>query len=185
MREIAMTYYAGIDISLRSVNICVVDDDGECLAESKLSSDVQEIIAYLDELECAIDVVGLEAGTLTQYLTYGLQAADFNVVCMEAQQVKAALSAMRNKTDKHDARGIAQLLRSGWYRQVHIKSMESHHIRMLLTSRNVAHDSKATSDGFCLHRNSANFLRVSERLQSSLPRPETSMDSVGFRRLPT
>ena len=54
---------------------------------------------------------------------------------MEARQVKAALSAMRNKTDKHDVRGIAQLLRSGWYRQVHVKSMESHRIRMLLGSR--------------------------------------------------
>src|SRR5210317_1345456 len=135
-----MTYYAGIDVSLRSVNICVVDDDGECVAESKLSSDVQEIIAYLDERECDIDVVGLEAGTLAQYLTYGLQAADFDVVCMEAQQVKAALSAMRNKTDKHDARGIAQLLRSGWYSQVHVKSMESHHIRMLLSSRKAVLD---------------------------------------------
>jgi transposase len=116
-----MTYYAGIDVSLRSVNICVVDDDGELVAETKLSSDVQEIIAYLDELEYSIDIVGLEAGTLAQYLTYGLQSAGFDVVCMEARQVKAALSAMRNKTDKHDA--------------VHIKSMESHHIRMLLTSR--------------------------------------------------
>jgi transposase len=135
-----MTYYAGIDVSLRSVNICVVDDDGECVAESKLSSDVQEIIAYLDELESHIDLVCLEAGTLSQYLTYGRQAADFDVVCMEAQQVKAALSAMRNKTDKHDARGIAQLLRSGWYSQVHIKSMESHHIRMLLTSRRTVLD---------------------------------------------
>jgi transposase len=130
-----MTYYAGIDVSLRSVNICVVDDDGDLVAETKLSSDVQEIIAYLDELEYSIDIVGLEAGTLAQYLTYGLQSAGFDVVCMEARQVKAALSAMRNKTDKHDARGIAQLLRSGWYSQVHIKSMESHHIRMLLTSR--------------------------------------------------
>ena len=54
---------------------------------------------------------------------------------MEARQVKAALSAMRNKTDKHDARGIAQLLRSGWYSTVQVKSMESHHIRMLLASR--------------------------------------------------
>ena len=130
-----MTYFAGIDVSLRSVNICVVGDDGELVAETKLSSDVQEIIAYLDELKCSIDVVGLEAGTLAQYLTYGLQAAGFDVICMEARQVKAALSAMRNKTDKHDARGIAQLLRSGWYSQVHIKSMESHHTRMLLTSR--------------------------------------------------
>ena len=130
-----MTYYAGIDVSLRSVNICVVDDDGELVAETKLSSDVQEIIAYLDELEQSIDIVGLEAGTLTQYLTYGLQSAGFDVVCMEARQVKAALSAMRNKTDKHDARSIAQLLRSGWYSAVHVKSMESHHIRMLLASR--------------------------------------------------
>jgi transposase len=108
-----MTYYAGIDVSLRTVNICVVDDEGEQVAETKLSSDVQEIITYFDELEYSLEVVGLEAGTLAQYLTYGLQAADFDVVCMEAQQVKAALSAMRNKTDKHDARGIAQLLRSG------------------------------------------------------------------------
>ena len=79
--------------------------------------------------------MGLEAGTLTQYLTYGLQAAGFEVICMEARQVKAALSAMRNKTDKHDARGIAQLLRSGWYSRVHVKSLESHQIRALLSSR--------------------------------------------------
>lgn len=130
-----MTYFAGIDVSLRSVNICVVDGDGELVAEAKLSSDVQEIIAYLDELEHDMDLVGLEAGTLAQYLTYGLQAAGLNVVCMEARQVKAALSAMRNKTDKHDARGIAQLLRCGWYSAVHVKSMESHHVRMLLASR--------------------------------------------------
>ena len=135
-----MTYYAGIDVSLRSVNICVVDDDGELVAETKLSSDVQEIIAYLDELEYSINIVGLEAGTLAQYLTYGLQSAGFEVVCMEARQVKAALSAMRNKTNKHDARGIAQLLRSGWYSQVHVKSMESHHIRMLLSSRKAVLD---------------------------------------------
>ena len=135
-----MTYYAGIDVSLRSVNICVVDDDGELVAETKLPSDVQEIVAYLDELEHSVDIVGLEAGTLAQYLTYGLQSAGFEVVCMEARQVKAALSAMRNKTDKHDARGIAQLLRSGWYSQVHVKSMESHHIRMLLSSRKAVLD---------------------------------------------
>ena len=135
-----MTYYAGIDVSLRSVNICVVDDGGKLVAETKLPSDVQEIVAYLDELEYSINIVGLEAGTLAQYLTYGLQSAGFEVACMEAQQVKAALSAMRNKTDKHDARGIAPLLRSGWYSQVHVKSMESHHIRMLLSSRKAVLD---------------------------------------------
>ena len=130
-----MTYYAGLDVSLRTVNICVIDDQGELVAETKLASDVQDIVAYLDELSLDIESISLEAGTLAQYLTYGLQSAGFEVICMEARQVKGALSAMRNKTDKHDARGIAQILRSGWYSQVHVKSIESHHIRMLLSSR--------------------------------------------------
>lgn len=130
-----MTYYAGLDVSLRSTQICVIDNDGELLAEGKTDSEVADIVAFLDELDVEIVEVGLEAGTLTQYLTYGLQFAGYEVVCMEARQVKAALSAMRNKTDKHDARGIAQLLRSGWYSRVHVKSIESHHIRALLSSR--------------------------------------------------
>src|SRR6185503_1074026 len=84
-----------------------------------------------------LKVVGFEAGTLTQYLTYGLQAAGFEVICLEARQVSAALAAMRNKTDRHDARGIAQILRAGWYSRVHVKSLQSHHTRALLTSRKV------------------------------------------------
>jgi len=130
-----MTCYAGLDVSLRSTHICVIDDDGDLLAEGKTDSEVADIMAFLDELDVEIVEVGLEAGTLTQYLTYGLQFAGYEVVCMEARQVKAALSAMRNKTDKNDARGIAQLLRSGWYSRVHIKSIESHQIRALLSSR--------------------------------------------------
>ena len=130
-----MNYYAGIDVSLRSVNICVIDNQGEFVAETKLDSVVSDIVAYLDGLNLDVSSIGLEAGTLTQYLTYGLQSAGFEVVCMEARQVKAALSAMRNKTDKNDARGIAQLLRSGWYSPVHVKSMASHRIRALLSSR--------------------------------------------------
>ena len=130
-----MTYFAGLDVSLRSVHICVIDDQGELVNEGKTDTEVTDIVAFLDALNVEIHQVGLEAGTLTQYLTYGLQFAGYDVVCMEARQVKSALSAMRNKTDKHDARGIAQLLRSGWYRQVHIKSMESHRVRALLASR--------------------------------------------------
>lgn len=130
-----MTYYAALDVSLRSVHLCIVDNDGVIQAEAKLTSEVEDIIAFLRGLGHGMVCIGLEAGTLTQYLTYGLQAAGFEVVCMESRQVKAALSAMRNKTDKHDARGIAQLLRSGWFSQVHVKSVESHQIRALLSSR--------------------------------------------------
>ena len=118
-----MNYYAALDVSLRSVNLCVIDEQGEIKAETKLASEVEDIVAYLQGLEYEVSSVGLEAGTLTQYLTYGLQSAGYEVICMEARQVKAALSAMRNKTDKHDARGIAQILRSGWYSRVHVKSI--------------------------------------------------------------
>ena len=70
---------------------------------------------------------------MTRHLTYGLVEAGFEVICMKARQVNAALSAMRNKTDKHDARGIAQILRSGWYSRVHVKSVEAHHTRALIS----------------------------------------------------
>lgn len=80
-------------------------------------------------------LVGFEAGTMSQTLFHGLTAAGFNVLCMEARHVSAAQSAMRNKTDRNDADGIAQVARSGWYRAVHMKSLESHYVRALLTSR--------------------------------------------------
>lgn len=105
-----MTHFAGLDISLRSINVCVIDDQGDLVAEGKCDAEAADLVAFLDDLELDIGKVGLEAGMLTQYLTYGLQFAGYDVHCMESRQVKAALSAMRNKTDKHDARGIAQLL---------------------------------------------------------------------------
>jgi len=128
-------YYAALDVSLRSVSVCIIDEEGKIRFERSVSSDVPDIVRCLHTFGHPIHQVGLEAGTLTQHLTYGLREAGFEVVCMEAHQVSAALSAMRNKTDKHDARGIAQLLRSGWYSRVHVKSIESHYARALLTSR--------------------------------------------------
>jgi len=130
-----MTHYAALDVSLRSVAICIIDNDGKIRLETSVPSEVEDITAVLDTFDGTIVSVGLEAGVLTQYLTYGLQSTGYEVICMEARQVKAALSAMRNKTDKNDARGIAQILRSGWYSRVHVKSMRSHEIRALLSSR--------------------------------------------------
>jgi len=130
-----MTHYAALDVSLRSVAICIIDNEGAIRLETSVPSEVENITAVLDSFDGTIVSVGLEAGVLTQYLTYGLQSTGYEVICMEARQVKAALSAMRNKTDKNDARGIAQILRSGWYSHVHVKSMRSHEIRALLSSR--------------------------------------------------
>ena len=130
-----MAYYTALDVSLRSVSICIIDDNGDICFEDKVVSEVDEIVSCLRGFNPEIRSVGFEAGTLTQYLTYGLQAAGFEVICMEARQVSAALSAMRNKTDKNDARGVAQILRSGWYSRVYVKSMESHLTRALLSGR--------------------------------------------------
>ncbi|MBZ9789578.1 IS110 family transposase [Rhizobium sp. 3T7] len=130
-------FYAALDVSLRSVAICIIDQEGKVRFERSVPSDVPDLVRCLRAFGEPIHQVGLEAGTLTQHLTYGLKEAGFDVVCMEARQVNAALSAMRNKTDKHDARGIAQILRSGWYSRVHVKSVESHYIRALLSSRKV------------------------------------------------
>lgn len=130
-----MTFYAALDVSVRSLALCIVDEDGEVRLERSLPSDVDAIAACLRGFGEEIAAVGLEAGTLTQWLTWGLRKAGFKVVVMEARHVKAALGAMRNKTDRNDARGIAQILRTGWYRAVHVKSLESHYIRTLLASR--------------------------------------------------
>ena len=128
-----MGYYTGIDVSLCSVSICVIDDTGQVALEAKVKADVEAIVRILQDFEPQARLVGFEAGTLTQYLTYGLQAAGFEVVCLEARQVSVTLAAMRNKTDRNDARGMAQILRTGWYRPVHVKSVESHQLRALLT----------------------------------------------------
>ena len=130
-------FYAALEVSLRSVAVCIIDEAGKVRLERSVPSEVPDLVRCLHEFGEPVGQVGLEAGTLTQHLTYGLVEAGYDVVCMEARQVSAALSAMRNKTDRNDARGIAQILRSGWYSRVHVKSVESHHTRALLTSRKV------------------------------------------------
>ncbi|MFQ5626063.1 MAG: IS110 family transposase [Methyloligellaceae bacterium] len=130
-----MTCYAALDVGVHNLALCIIDEDGDVRLEKSLPTDVDAIVSCLRGFSEEIAAVGLEAGTLTQWLTYGLRDAGFRPVVMEARHVKAALGAMRNKTDRNDARGIAQILRTGWYREVHVKSLESHYIRTLLASR--------------------------------------------------
>lgn len=105
------------------------------MLECEFACDVSDISECLKKFAHPIEKVGFEAGTMSQHLFFSLQSGGFDVVCMEARQVNAALSAMRNKTDKNDARGIAQILRTGWFSSVHMKSREAHALRALLSSR--------------------------------------------------
>jgi transposase len=128
-------HYAGLDVSLELTSVCVVDARGEIVREAKVASEPEELIRFLSDQELAIVRVGLEAGPLSQWLHAGLIGAGFEAVLLETRHVKAALSAMTVKTDRRDARGIAQLLRLGWYRSVHAKSASAQEVRALLTAR--------------------------------------------------
>ena len=79
--------------------------------------------------------IGLEAGPLSQWLHAGLKRAGFDTLLLETRHVKAALSAMMVKTDRKDARGIADLMRLGWFRPVHCKSIDAQETRAALTAR--------------------------------------------------
>lgn len=130
-----MAYYVGIDASLETVNICIVDEEGTVTLESKIEAEPSTIIELLERFGKPVLRVGLEAGPTSSWLYNELRAAGLPAVCMECRHVKAGLGAMRNKTDRNDARGIAQLVRLGWFRHVFVKSDEAQRIRMLLVGR--------------------------------------------------
>jgi transposase len=130
-----MKHYAGIDVSLEESHVCVVDETGAVAREAVVASEPEALSAFLQGLGLALERVGLEAGPLSQWLYAGLQAGGLPVVCLETRQVKAALSAMTVKTDRKDARGIAQIVRTGWYSAVHVKSLASQETRALLQAR--------------------------------------------------
>jgi transposase len=113
----------------------MVDATGRIVREAKVASEPEALVAFLGRLGMAVTRVGLEAGPLSQWLHEGLAKAGFEAVLLETRHVKAALSAMVVKTDRKDARGIAQLLRMGWYRPVHRKSPPAQEVRALLVGR--------------------------------------------------
>ncbi|MFT4159477.1 IS110 family transposase [Shinella sp.] len=130
-----MEYYIGIDVSLELSSICIVDATGAVFREAKVQSEPAVIVEFIGNLQLPIARVGLEAGPLSQWLYDGIAQGGFDPVLLETRHVKAALSAMVIKTDRRDARGIAQLLRMGWYRPVHRKSTSSQEMRALLAAR--------------------------------------------------
>jgi transposase len=124
-----MQYYVGLDISVKETST------GKVIREVKVATKPAAILAVLTEEALAIERIGLEAGPLSQWLYSALAAAGLPVICVETRHMKAALSAQINKSDRNDARGIAQMMRVGLYRPVHVKTLASQKRRMLLTSR--------------------------------------------------
>ena len=130
-----MEHYAAIDVSLEWSSVCVVDATGQIVREAKVLSECQALVAFFAESGLRFSRIGLEAGPLSQWLYAGLVEAGLPAILIETRHVKAALKAMTVKTDRNDARGMAQLMRMGWFRPVHVKAPMVQEIRALLTAR--------------------------------------------------
>jgi transposase len=130
-----MNYYAGIDVSLEDSCICVIDANGKVFREGKVSSEPTALIAWLSEVGVTLTRIGLEAGPLSQWLYAAMRQAGLAVELLETRHVRNAFKIMPVKTDRKDARGIAELMRLGWFRPVHCKSMEAQETRAMLTAR--------------------------------------------------
>jgi transposase len=130
-----MKYYAGIDVSLEYSSVCVVDRAGKILREAKVASEPEALIAWFGMLGLRLERIGLEAGPLSQWLCAAMREAGLPVELLETRRVRDAFKAMAVKSDRNDARNIAQLMRMGWFQPVHCKSMEAQETRAVLTAR--------------------------------------------------
>jgi transposase len=130
-----MNHYVGIDVSLEYASICVVDGSGKIVSEAKVATEPEVLIGWFIGLGLELTRIGLEAGPLSQWLYTAMRKAGLAVELLETRYVRTMLKTMINKTDRNDARGIAQLMRTGWFRPVHCKSMEAQEVRALLTAR--------------------------------------------------
>src|SRR3974377_311174 len=128
-----MEHFAGLDVSVNETSICIVDGAGRIVRETKVASEPEALLAVLKNAAYHFKRVGLEAGPLSQWLFSALAEAGLPVICVETRHMKAVLKAQINKTDRNDARGIAQMMRAGLYRSVHVKTLRSQKLRTLLT----------------------------------------------------
>jgi transposase len=151
-----MDHFAGLDVSVKETSICIVDDTGKIVREVKVASEPEALLQVLMNPDYHFKRIGLEAGPLSQWLFSALAEAGLPVICVETRHMRGVLKAQVDKTDRDDARGIAQMMRAGLYRPVHVKTLRSQKLRMLLTHRKllqakaiaVENDLRATSRNF-------------------------------------
>src|SRR5262250_1215214 len=131
----SMAYFAGLDVSVKETSVCIVDDAGKIVREARVASEPEALLQVLTNTIYRFKRIGLEAGPLSQWLYSVLAEAGLPVICVETRHMRAMLKAQINKTDRNDARGIAQMMRVGLYRPVHVKTLRSQKLRILLTHR--------------------------------------------------
>ena len=169
----SMDYFAGLDVSVKETSVCIVDDTGKIVREVKVASEPEALLAVLTNPAYRLKRIGLEAGPLSQWLFSALAEAGLPVICVETRHMRAVLKAQINKTDRNDARGIAQMMRVGLYRPVHVKTLRSQKLRMLLTHRKllqskaiaIENDLRATLRNFGLKVGVVGTVKFETRIQ--------------------
>ena len=166
-----MEYFAGLDVSIKQTSVCIVDSSGRLVREEKVASEPDALVPVLTNHR--FKRIGLEAGPLSQWLFSALAEAGLPVICVETRHMRAVLKAQINKTDRNDARGIAQMMRVGLFRPVHVKTLRSQKLRMLLTHRKllqskaiaIENDLRATLRNFGLKVGSVGKAKFEARIK--------------------
>ena len=130
-----MEHYVGLDVGLEETSVCVVDKDGNSVRETKVATEPEAIRCAMEGFADRLGRIGVEASSLGMWLYRELHPAGLPMIVVEARHMRVSLSTMRNKTDRNDARGIAQMMRLGWFRAVHVKDVEMQKMRTLLSNR--------------------------------------------------
>lgn len=130
-----MKHYVALDVSLKDISVCILDEKGGVVFEGKTPADPSPLADLIRSKAPSVVRIGLETGATTPWLYHALTAAGLPVVCMDARHANAALSMRPRKSDRSDARGLADILRMGWYREVRAKSIPAHERRALLATR--------------------------------------------------
>src|ERR1700692_1516768 len=130
-----MDHFARVDVTVKETSVCIGDDTGKIVREVKIASEPGALLSVLKNPTYRFKRIGLEAGPLSQWLFSALAEAGLPVICVETRHRRAVLKAQRNENDRNDARGMAQMMRVGLYRPVHVKTLRSQNLRMLLTHR--------------------------------------------------
>lgn len=130
-----MKYYVGLDVSQKTTFVCIVDENGKIVNEVVLETDPHVILNYLSKNNFKDALIGFESGSFSHYLTRIFVQQGQNPVCMDARKLKPFLDIKINKTDKNDARGIAEALRLNLYSVVPYKPQEDIDKSVLLAAR--------------------------------------------------
>lgn len=143
-----MKYYAGLDVSMNETAVCIMDQDGNVTHEAMVPTEPKDISEYLSNTGLSYERIGMESSNLAIWLYKALHNAGHTVICIETRHAKAAMAAQNVKTDRNDARGIAQMMRTAWYKPVHVKSEKNQRIKMVINSRRCLVDQRVVIENY-------------------------------------